>query len=129
MVALFRLFVLLFVNLMMREQALIPCLTSRFVVIELTFGSMPILTRRSRASTFQVVSTRLSPGLPLPLIPLFLDTLRPRVVDGSEGVAAFGFGFLCTIVTLMPESALVSLRTLAFFFPLIPSTFSSFNAA
>ena len=32
---------------------------------------------------------------------------------------------LCTIVTLMPETALVSFRTLAFFFPLATSTFSS----
>ena len=41
------------------------------------------------------------------------------------------FGFRCrfrTIVTLMPETALVSLRTLAFVFPLVTSTFSSLNA-
>ena len=37
--------------------------------------------------------------------------------------------FLCTIVTLMPETAVVSFRTLAFFFPLLTSTLSSFNAA
>ena len=35
--------------------------------------------------------------------------------------------FLGTIVTLMPETALVSLRALAFFFPLVTGTFSSFN--
>ena len=44
----------------MREQTLVPSFTSRFVLIELTFGKMPILTRRSRASTFQIVSARLS---------------------------------------------------------------------
>ena len=53
MVALFRLFVWLFVNLLMREQTPIPCFTSRFVLKELTSGRMPILTRRSRESTFQ----------------------------------------------------------------------------
>ena len=36
---------------------------------------------------------RIIPGLLLPLILLFLDTLLPRVIDGSEGVAAFGVGF------------------------------------
>ena len=38
------------------------------------------------------------------------------------------FWFLCTIVILMPETALVSFRTLAFVFPLVTGTFSSFNA-
>ena len=40
------------------------------------------------------------------------------------------FGFRCrfrTIVTVMPETALVSLRTLTFFSPLVTNTFSSFN--
>ena len=37
-------------------------------------------------------------------------------------------GFLCTIVTLMPETASFSFRTLAFLFPLATDTFSSFNA-
>ena len=57
---------------MMREQTLISRFTSRFCFVELTFGRMPIFTRRSR---------------------VFLDTLRPRVIDGSEAVAAFGVGF------------------------------------
>ena len=38
------------------------------------------------------------------------------------------FWFLGTIVTLMPETALASFRTLAFFFSPVTSTFSSFNA-
>ena len=45
---------------MMREQTLVPCFASRFSFIELTFGRMPILTRWSRTSTFQIVSARLS---------------------------------------------------------------------
>ena len=77
---------------------------------------MPIFTRRSRANL-----------LLLPRTLLFLDTLRSRDAVGSGSVAALCSG-LCTMVTLMPETALVSLRTLAFFFPLVANTFSSFNA-
>ena len=62
--SLFRLFVWLFVNLVMREQTLLLYFTSRFVFLQLTFGRMPTLTRRSRASTFQIVSARLSNSLP-----------------------------------------------------------------
>ena len=97
MVALFRLFCLVVRQIMMRERTLIPCLSSRFVFMELTFGRMRKLTRRWRASTFHIVSTRcrrMIPGLPA-LGYFFSLTLRPRVVDGSEGVAAFGFSFCC----------------------------------
>ena len=123
-VPLFRPFICLFINLVMREQTLVPCLTSRFSFIELTFGRMPTLTRRSRASTFQIVSTWLSKNdtriLLLPLILLFLDTFRPRVIDAQKVWRHLDSVFLLgTIVNLMPETALVSLRTLAFSFPLI----------
>ena len=50
----------LFVNLMMREQTLIPGFTSRFCFVKLTFGKMPLFTRRSRAGTSQIISARLS---------------------------------------------------------------------
>ena len=40
------LFVWLFINLMMREQTLIPGCASRLCLVELTIGRMPILTRR-----------------------------------------------------------------------------------
>ena len=36
---------------------------------------------------------RMAPWLLLHRIFLFFDTLRPRVIDGSEGVASFGVGF------------------------------------
>ena len=36
---------------------------------------------------------RIMPGLLLPLTLLFLDILLPRVIDGSESVAAFGVAF------------------------------------
>ena len=70
----------------------------------------------------------MAPWLLLPWILLFFDTLRPRDKDGSEGVAAVCFWFLCTIVTHMPETALVSFRTLAFFFPLVTGTFPPFKS-
>ena len=44
MVTLCRLFVCMFINLIMREQLLIPCFTFRFVVVELTIGRMSTLT-------------------------------------------------------------------------------------
>ena len=47
------------VNLMMREQTLISGFAARFCFGKLTLGVMPISTRRSRASTFQI-SPRLS---------------------------------------------------------------------
>ena len=54
------LFVWLFVNLMMREQTLISSFTSRVFFVELALGKMLIFTRRSRASTFHLISARLS---------------------------------------------------------------------
>ena len=36
---------------------------------------------------------RMTPGLLLPLTLLVIDILLPRVIDGSESVAAFGVGF------------------------------------
>ena len=47
--------------------------------------------------------------------------------DGSENCGGIVVWFLGTIVTLMPETALTFFRTLAFFFPLVTSTLSSFN--
>ena len=61
----------------------------------------------------------MAPCLLLPWKLLFFDTLRPREKDGSEGVAALWSVFV---------TALVSFRTLAFLFPLVTRTFSSFNA-
>ena len=73
-----------------------PCFSSLFSFVEITLGRMPILTRRSRASTFQEVFAWLSKNsvsLTSASDASFLDALRPRVIDGSEGVAAFGVGF------------------------------------
>ena len=97
-VALFWLFAWLFVNLMMREQTLITSFAARFCFAKLTLGWMPIFTRRSRASTFQIISARLSKnGTMVSFLPwwifLFFDTLRPRDKDGSESVAALWSGF------------------------------------
>ena len=70
----------------------------------------------------------MDPWLLLPRILLFLDTLRPRDTVGSEGVAVVCSGFLRTILGIVAKNATVSLGTLAFFFPLVTYTFSSFNA-
>ena len=88
---LFRLFVWLFFCLPMREWALCAEHTSRFRWTELTFGRMPILTRRFGASSFQEVFTRRSIEFLRLLLPLaflfstlfylvFLKIVAQRVV-------------------------------------------------
>ena len=79
-------------------MTLIPCFTARFLFIELILRRMPFFTRKSRTSTCQKFSARLSENgtmltLFLPWILLFFDTLRPRDKDGSDGVAALWSGF------------------------------------
>ena len=130
-VAFIWLFVWLLVNLMTREQTLIPGFTSRFCFVELTLGRMPIFTRRSRASTLQIISARSSKNGTI--VTFALDTSFPRHTSTSchwwlGWCGGIVFWFLGTIVTLMPKTALVSFRTLVFFFPLVTGTFSSFNA-
>ena len=51
-VAFLWLFVWLLVNLMMREQTLIPGFATRFCFVKLTLGRMPMFKRRLSASTF-----------------------------------------------------------------------------
>ena len=115
----------------MQDQTLIRGFTTRFCFTELTFGSRPKLTKRSRASTFQITSARLSNNHTN--VTFASDTSFPRHTSTSchwklRNWGGFQCRFLCTIVTLMPETALVSLRTLASFFPLTANTSSSFNA-
>ena len=50
----------LFISLMMREQTLVPGFAARFCFVKLTLGRMPTFTGRSHASTFQIISARLS---------------------------------------------------------------------
>ena len=57
---------------------------------------------------------------------LFFDTLRPRDIEGSEGVAALGSG--CCARSLLSCQKLHWSPFEAFFFPLVTDTFSSFNA-
>ena len=80
-------FVRLFVSLMMREQTLIPCFTSQFVFERINIREMPTLKAISCKNLSNSICTVVEewiPGLLLPLILLFLDTLRPRVIDRSE---------------------------------------------
>ena len=65
----------------------------------------------------------MDPWLLLPRILLFLDTLRPRDTVGSKGVAAVCSGFWARSWGLVTETASVSLRILAFFFPPVTNTF------
>ena len=84
------------------------------------------------ASTFQEVFTRRSIEFlrlaSAPGISFSRHTATSFFVlyCGSEGGSAFGVGFARSLLS-MPETALVSLRTLAFFSPLVTNTFSSFN--
>ena len=54
---------------------------------------MPIFTRRSRAGSLYIISTRLSNNGPMVTCLGYLDTLLPRQRAGSEGVAAVCSGF------------------------------------
>ena len=49
---------------MMREQTLVSSLTTRFTIVKLALGRIPIFTRRSRTITTQIVSARLSKNGP-----------------------------------------------------------------
>ena len=94
-VAFLRFFVWLCINLVMREQTLIPGFAALCCFVNLTLGRMPIFTRRPRASAFQMISARLSENGNMVTFALdtSLDTLQPREKDGSEGVAASWSGF------------------------------------
>ena len=124
-VAILWLFVWLLINLMMREQTLIPGFASRFCFVTLNWhsGGCQYFRRRSRASTFQMISARLSK-------------------NGTMVTCCLGYFFSSIhfdLVTRMAQKvwrhcALVfvhdrySLAGNSFFFPLVTNTFSSFNA-
>ena len=129
-VALLSVFVWLFIDLMMREQTRIPGFASRFCFIKLTLGRMPIFTRRSHASTCQLMSARSSKNgtngtfcLGYFSSSTHSDLVKRMALEvWRHRDLVFG-----TIVTLMLDTALVSFRTLAFFFhlsqvPFPPST-------
>ena len=117
-VAFLRLLVWLFINLMMREHTLISGFAARFCFSEMTLGRMPIFTRRSRASKFQIISARLSKNGTMVCFALDTFFLRHTSSSWHRGLGrcgGFEFWFMCTIVALMPETATVSFRTLGFF--------------
>ena len=76
---------------------------------------MPIFTRRSRASTAQITSARMSKNGPM--VTFASDTSLLRHTSTSW------YGWLRSWVSC--RTALVSLRTQTFFFPLVTDTFSS----
>ena len=130
-VAFLWMFVWLFINLVMREQTLIPNFAFRFCFVKLTLGRMPIFTRRSRASTFQIISARFVGEWHHGYFCLgyfFSSTHFDLVIRLAQKVRRHCGLLLCTIFGFVTETASVSLRTLAFFFPLVTDTFSSCNA-
>ena len=111
----------------MRKQTLVSSLTIRFTSAELAVGRMPIFKRRSNAGTSQIISARLSKNGPMATFASDTSLPRPRDTVGSEGVAAVWSGFCARFLGFVTETALVSLRTLAFFLPLVTDIFSPFN--
>ena len=65
-----------------------------------------------------------------PFLPCACHSETQRCLHACRfGIACLGDNIhLATIFGLVAEAATVSLRTLAFFFPLVTDTFSSFNA-
>ena len=114
------------------KRALCAECTTRFKLVELTCGTMPILTSWFSASVFQEVFTRLS--IELPRLVSTSDVSFSRRTSTScfgswwlRGWLGFWCRF-CTIITRMPETTWASLRTVPFFSPLVTNTFSSFSA-
>ena len=79
----------------MRKQTLVSSLTTRFILENWhSCGCQYSQDVRVQVPLQQCLHgcRRMAPWLLLPRILLFLDTLRPRDIDGSESVAAFGVG-------------------------------------
>ena len=73
----------------MRKQTFVLfSLTTRFIFKELALGRMPIFTRRSRVSTFQIVSARLSKNGPM--VTFASDTSLPRHTSTSHDLGSRG---------------------------------------
>ena len=80
-VAFLWLVVWLFISLMMREQNTYHRFAFHFSFVKLTLGRMPIFTRRSRASTFQIISALLlKTGT---MVTFASDTFFPRHTSTS----------------------------------------------
>ena len=124
---LLRLFAGLSLNLPVCKRALIAEFTTRFRLVE--FGRMPKVTRLFSANTFQEVFVRLS--IELPRWTPASEVLVPRQTSTSlcwwlRGWSCFSCRF-CTLILVVPETLLVSSRTLPFCFPWIANSLSSFN--
>ena len=88
----------------------------RFRLTEWTFGRMPTITKWFGASTFQEVFARLSIGLPRRTPASEAPFSRRTSTSWCWWLRSWS-GFrcrFCTFMTVVPETALVSLRTLAF---------------
>ena len=117
------LFVWLFINLMLREQTLFSSFATRFCSVEFTLGKMPFSQSDRVQVTFKNIFARKGTE-----VTFAWDTTFPRRTSTSwhgwlrrcGGIVVW---FSQTIVNLMPETAWVSCRTLAFFFPPVTNTF------
>ena len=112
------------------NRHLSPALHPDSVFKDFTLGRMPILTRWYRTSTFQIVSARLSKNsasLTSASGASFFSTYFYLVSLMAQRVERLSVSVLVHDHPLMLETALVSLRTQAFFFPLVTYTSSSFN--
>ena len=78
--------------------------------------------------SYKYLSNRICTVWLPPLKLLFSRHTSTSWILRLRGWSGFRCRFLCTIDTLMPETPLVSLRTLAFLFPLVACTISSFNS-
>ena len=71
----------------MRKQTFIPSFATRFFFVKLTLGRMPIFTRLSRASTFQIIFARFSDSDIMNTFFFFSSTHTDHVTgDDSEGM-------------------------------------------
>ena len=117
---------------MMREHTLIPSSGNRFSFVELTLGEdaniHKVVACKYLSNDICTGVEEWKPWLLLPRILLFFDTLRPRVMEGSEGVAALWSGFWARSWVSWRKLHWSPLRTMAYFFPLVTDTLSSFNA-
>ena len=99
--------------------------------MNLTLGRMPIFTKLSRAFTLHLKSTPLSKNGSMVTFASDTSLLRHTSTSWYGWLRKCGgrvFWLLRAILGFLAETAMVSLRTLAFFFPLVTDTFSSFNA-
>ena len=126
MVALFRHFVRCSSTLRCGNIHLSPACTTRFIFVELISKRMLAVTKRSRASTFQIVSTRLSKNGTM--VTFALDTSFPRHTSTSCHWPRRCGGIWARSLLSCQKLHWSPFEHWPFFFPLVTSIFPFFNA-